>query len=115
MHRAPSLIRAGIGDSVRFEERCRKDRLRLHCGPIREPFDELDWNSEERNEEVYPTVELTAATERTGEVRALRSAKNPIAAWVVRRRLREDERFPPRDRISLDGAGDFGDGRTFSE
>jgi small-conductance mechanosensitive channel len=97
--------------------------------PIRKKFDELVRNAEEWDETAAPTVEVTAVTERTIEVRALCSAKNPITAWVLHCRLREemleflrewDEgRYLPRERIALNG--DFphrensGDGNSGGE
>jgi hypothetical protein len=81
--------------------------------PIRKEFDRRVRNSEEWDETVEPTVEVTAVTERTMEVRVLCSAKNPITAWVLHCRPREEMleflrereggRYLPRDRIALEG------------
>mgnify|MGYP005852936489 CR=1 FL=1 len=80
---------------------------------IRNKFDELVRSSEEWDETVDPTIEVTGVSERTLEVRGLSSAKNPITAWVMHCRLREemirfirewdDGRYLPKDRIVFDG------------
>ncbi|MEM8530956.1 MAG: mechanosensitive ion channel domain-containing protein [Chloroflexota bacterium] len=79
---------------------------------IRQKFDELLRKSDEWDEEIEPSVQVTNVSEEAIEVRALCSAKDPSTAWNLHCRLREelvafvrdleDGRYLPRQRWILE-------------
>lgn len=84
---------------------------RIDVEAVRRKFDELLRNDEGWDGETEPTVQVTAATEETIELRALCSAKDPSVAWNLHCRMREDlirfirdmedGQFLPRQRLLL--------------
>jgi small-conductance mechanosensitive channel len=84
---------------------------RIDVEAVRRKFDELLRNDEGWDGDMEPSVQVTAATEETLELRALCSAKNPSIAWNLHCRMREglvryirdleDGQFLPRQRLLL--------------
>jgi small-conductance mechanosensitive channel len=84
---------------------------RIDVEAVRQKFDELLRNDEDWDGELEPSVQVTATSEETIEIRALCSASNPIIAWNLHCRMREalvryvrdleSGQFLPRQRVML--------------
>lgn len=87
--------------------------FRTDVEQIRQTFDTLLRQSDERDEKIEPSVQVMNVTEETMEVRALCSAKDSSTAWDLHYRLceelmtfvrnLEDGRCLPRQRWILEG------------
>lgn len=84
---------------------------RINVDAVRQKFDELLRNDEDWDGETQPSIQVTAATEETLELRALCSASDPSTAWSLHCRMREglvryirdldSGQFLPRQRVML--------------
>lgn len=63
---------------------------RVDVAKIRQKFQELLENSEEWDREQNPSIQVLECKAETMVIRALCSAKNPSAAWVLHCKLREE-------------------------